>query len=158
MWLVRCFTFSGYAHAAEVVNVRPRAPKPVLVIEAAPGGVRARWVAVDAFRWSTGGPLDAILTQEIRANLVKRANSMLYTGYDWPSIARFVPRFFYAKLKSERADHPDTKLFCSELIVWNRYEERRFSPLLDLFPTTAPGDISPGMLEPWCPKSPGGKP
>lgn len=159
MWLVRLGTFSRYGHAAEVVDTRPAVPdapgsKPqVLIVEAAPGGVRQRWCALDEFRWSTGGPLDQRLTPEIRARLVRRAYSTLNRGYDWPSIVHFIPRFFYAKFRSRPQEHPDRRLFCSELVVWNRREEG-----IDMFPDTAPGDVSPGMLQDFCPPSPSGKP
>ena len=156
MWLVRLGTFSRYGHAAEVVDTRqglPDAPgsKPqVLIVEAAPGGVRQRWCALDEFRWSTGGPIDP--DPVTRARLVARAYSVLNRGYDWPSIAEFIPRFFWSKFQGSK-DHPDRRLFCSELVVWNRREEG-----IDMFPGRAPGDISPGMLQDFCPPSPGGKP
>ncbi len=101
---------------------------------------------LDEFRWSTGGPLDKHLTDAIRARLVKRAYSVMNRGYDWPSIARFVPRFFYGKFKGVTKDHPDRRLFCSELIVWNRREEG-----INICSGIAPRDVSPGMLQDFCP-------
>jgi hypothetical protein len=166
MWLVRLGTFSRYGHAAEVVDVRserPAAPgsrAEVLIVEAAPGGVRQRWVPVDEFRWSTGGPLDEYLTDAIRADLVARAYSTLNRGYDWPSIIRLAPRFFNNRFRGWSKDRPDRRLFCSELIAWNRREAAvKFArPALDMFPTLAPRDVMPGDLQDWCPPSPMGKP
>lgn len=163
MWCVRLGTFSRYGHAAEVVEVdgvgEDGAPV-VTVIEAAPGGVRRRVARTGEFRWSTGGPLDAVLTDEIRVALVRRAYSVTRTPYDWPSIVGFLARFVGAKVRGFAQDHPDEKLFCSELVVWNRREEARFRgiPELDMFPTVAPGSVSPGDLVDWCPRSPGGLP
>ena len=159
MWLVRLGTFSRYGHAAEVVATRgarpdaPRAADEVLIVEAAPGGVRQRWCPPDEFRWSTGGPLDVHLTPAVRTALVKRSYSVLNKGYDWPSLTRFVPRFFYSKFTGFTTDHPDARLFCSELVVWNRRAQG-----IDMFPGTAPRDVSPGMLQDFCPPSPAGKP
>jgi hypothetical protein len=153
-YMIRLGTFSRYAHAAEVVDVDWNQENfPIQIVEAWQTGVRQRWVALDSFRWSSGGPLDAQLTPEIRANLVRRARSQLHKGYDWPSVFHFIPRFFYAKFQGHAWDRPDEKLFCSELVVWNRREEG-----IVMFPTTAPGDVSPGMLADFCPMSPGGKP
>jgi hypothetical protein len=154
MWLVRLGTFSRYGHACEVIESQMSATQGfsrVLIVEAAPGGVVKRWARDDEFRWSTGGSI--VPTPEQRARLVMRANTMIGKGYDWPSLARFIPRFFYAKYKGFTADHPDAKLFCSELVVWNRREEG-----IDMFPGIAPRDVSPGMLQDFCPRSPGGKP
>jgi hypothetical protein len=157
MWLVRLGTFSRYGHAAEVVDARGA---QVRIVEAAPGGVRQRWVPVEEFRWSTGGPLDAHLTDEIRANLVARARATLHRGYDWPSIIRLAPRFFNNKFRGWSKDHPDRRLFCSELIAWNRREAARMFavPALDMFPDLAPRDVMPGDLQDWCPASPEGRP
>jgi hypothetical protein len=170
MWLVRLGTFSPYGHAAEVVDPVdapvwfevPEPPSPehiVPIIEAAPGGVRFAWVRIEEFRWSTGGPLDLALTIEARRDLSRRAWAQLGRGYDWPSIAHFLFRFFGAKVGHSH-DHPDDHLICSELIVWNRRETALQHGIgaLDMFPDTAPGDVSPGQLQDWCPRSPGGKP
>lgn len=145
MWLVRLGTFSRYGHACEVVGTDPGRDLPVEIIEAAPRGVRRVYVHPTAFRWSTGGPLDAHLTDEIRSNLVERAFSVIGRGYDWPSVAAFIPRFFGSKI-GWSPEHPDDHLFCSELVVWNRREEG-----LKMFPGVAPGDVSPGMLQDFCP-------
>lgn len=152
MWAVRLGTFSRYGHAAEVVfaDLTPDVDLSVKIVEATPSGVRARWVHVSEFRWSTGGPLDNILTPDIRAELAHRAYAQIGKGYDWPSIARFIPRFFYAKYRGFSPDHPDRKLFCSELVVWNRREAG-----IDMFPGIAPRDVSPGDLQDWCPGSVG---
>lgn len=163
MWLVRLGTFSRYGHAAEVVETRPNQPNnpwPVRIVEATPSGVIDRWVSVDEFRWSTGGPLDKVLTDEMRWDIIARAFKQRGKGYDWPSIGKFLVRFFNAKFKGWSPDHPDRKLFCSELIVWNRRETSiKFGfPELDMFPGTAPGDISPGQLQDWCPRTPDDKP
>lgn len=160
MWWVRLGTFSRYGHAAEVIGTdfgKTAAgwldPPRVRIVEAAPGGVRKAWVGIDEFRWSTGGPLDDQLTDEIRNNLVRRAVDQVGRDYDWPSIGKFLIRFFYAKYRGYSPDHPDEKLFCSELIVWNRDLEG-----IHMFPGKAPGDIAPGELADFCPPSPNGKP
>lgn len=143
MRLVRWGTKSRYGHAAEVVAT---GEERVQIVEAAPGGVRMQWVRPGDFRWSTGGPLDHLLTDEIRARLVARAWSTLNSDYDWPSVLEFIPRFWFANFKGYFSEHPDEHLFCSELVVWNRREEG-----LIMFPSIAPGAVSPGMLEKWCP-------
>lgn len=160
MWIVRVGTFSRYGHAAEVVDVDPDAPLPVKVVEPMPGGVRVNWVRADEFRWSTGGPLDAVLTSEIRKHLVARSYAQIGKGYDWPSVLEFVPRAFGAKIRGQADEHPDMHLMCSELVVWNRRLEaiEHGIPELDMFPWIAPGSVPPGWLQDWCPRSPGGKP
>lgn len=149
MWLVRLGTFSRYGHAAEVVRVShdlylANLPS-VQIVEATPKGVITRFVHPTEFRWSTGGMLDGVLTDEIRNDLAERALRQLGKGYDWPSIAGFVVRFFGAKF-GYSPDHPDDKLFCSELVVWNRLESG-----IVMFPGRAPGDVSPGELADFCP-------
>lgn len=152
MALVRWGTKSKYGHAALVVGWDPAlSPEcPVQIIEAAPGGVRMQWVALDAFRWSTDGPIH--VTGDQRAKIITTAWNSLKSAYDWPSVLEFVPRFWNAKFKGYFAEHSDDHLFCSELVVW-AYRQAGIS----LFPShidprsIAPGAVSPGMLEPFCP-------
>lgn len=145
MWWVRVVTFSHYGHAALVtgLDMDPDLPR-VHVTEARPSGVIQRWCAVDEFRWSSGGPIK--VTDLQRARIHDAAVSCLGKGYDWPSLWHFVPRFFGSKV-GYSSDHPDRRLFCSELVVW-AYKEAG----IDLFPGRAPGDIAPGELEQFCPR------
>lgn len=145
MWLVRLGTFSRYGHACIVESINPvPGPHVVTVIEALPSGVTRSYVEPSEFRWSTGGPI--VPTEGQRQLIVAVALDCLGRGYDWPSIAGFVVRFFGAKF-GYSPDHPDNRLFCSELVVW-AYREAG----VDLFPGKAPGDVSPGDLVDYCPR------
>jgi hypothetical protein len=158
MRLVRWGTKSRYGHAAVVVDFNPAASPaaPVQIVEAAPGGVRMQWVKVDAFRWSTGGPLEEVLTEAARGKIVAGAWKAIRSDYDWPSVLEFIPRFVVANFKGYFADRPDDRLFCSEMVVW-LYREAGIT----MFPSKwddreiAPGAVSPGMLEKFCPPESG---
>jgi hypothetical protein len=152
MWLVRLGTFSRYGHAAVVVGTWHGTDLPVKIVEATPKGVVERWCHASEFRWSDGGPTGIGLSDLQRHHITATATAYLGRGYDWPSIGGFLVRFFGAKF-GYSPDHPDSKLMCSELVVW-AYKVAG----IDLFPGTAPGDVSPGMLVDFCPRSPGGKP
>lgn len=155
MWFVRLGTFSRYGHAAVCVDVedRPDGAPAVIIIEARPNGVARREARPGEFRWSTGGPLDADLTDKIRSGIIRTCYDTVGRGYDWPSIVGFLARFFGAKLKGHDPEHPDNKLFCSELVAWS-YRVNG----IDLFPDVAPGSVAPGDLVDYCPRSPGGVP
>jgi len=146
MALVRWGTKSKYGHAALCVGYDPvRSPTaPVQIIEAAPGGVRMQWVKTDTFRWSTGGPLRP--TPEQRARILSTAWDSLKSDYDWPSVLEFIPRYWNTKFKGHFASRPDDNLFCSELVAW-AYQRAG----IILFKDIAPGAVSPGMLEEFCP-------
>jgi hypothetical protein len=156
MHLVRWGTGGPYGHAALVVKYDPATSPaaPVQIIEAAPGGVRMQWVRESAFDWSTGGPLDAQLTEEKRAAIVAGAWSVIKSNYDWPSVLEFIPRTLFANFKGYWADHPDGDLFCSEMVVWLWRDMGGIS----MFPSAvdtrkiAPGAVSPNMLAPFLPK------
>lgn len=148
MWLIRLGTFSRYGHACIVDAVNSAAGLTVVtIIEAMPTGVVRRPAHVSEFRWSTGGPV--VPTEGQRHQIRAAAQDCLGRGYDWPSIAGFLVRFFGAKF-GYSPDHPDRKLICSELVVWT-YKKAG----IDLFPGKAPGDISPGDLSQFCPPDSG---
>lgn len=148
MWLVRLGTFSRYGHAALVVDVEPGADLPIHIVEATPNhGVIDRWCHPSEFRWSTGGPID--LTNEQRGIIERKAWSCLGEGYDYPSIFGFLVRFFGGRAKIIR-DRNNTKLFCSELVVW-AYREAG----VVLVPGVPPDGVSPGDLVDFCPREGG---
>lgn len=114
----------------------------VHLIEATPhAGVRRRVVAADdpAWRWSANV---ADLTDSQRAAIVQRARSVLGRPYDWPSVVGVGLRVLWARYRGYAYDHPDTRLFCSELVAWC-YREAGY----DLFPGIAPGTVSPDALD-----------
>lgn len=137
MWFVRLGTFSRYGHAALVLEVNDTG---ITIIEATPKKVRIRIAGPDEFKWSC-----LPLTDEQRIAIVGLATTTVGRGYDWPSLMRFLPRFFGAKVKGRSEDHSDDKLFCSELVCW----AFRDGAGLDLMPGIAPGDTSPGDLSKW---------
>lgn len=144
MWLVRLGTFSRYGHACIVESVQMLpGSATIMIIEALPAGVHRRPCLPSEFRWSTGGPVT--LTQGQRDVIAEVSAGCIGRGYDWPSIAGFLVRFFGAKF-GYSPDHPDEKLICSELVVWS-YKMAG----VDLFPKKAPGDVSPGDLVQFCP-------
>lgn len=89
-----------------------------------------------------------MLTEGQRDVITEVSEGCLGRGYDWPSIAGFLFRFFGAKF-GYTAEHPDQKLMCSELVAWSY----RMAGV-DLFPKKAPGDVSPGDLAQYCPPDP----
>jgi len=137
MWFVRLGTFSRYGHAALVLEVNGN---EVTVIEAMPGGVRTRVAHPGEFEWSC-----LELTHEQRQAIVTLALTALGRGYDWPSIFKFLPRFFGAKIKGGSSDHEDKLLFCSEYVTW----VYRDAAHRNLKPGFAPDTISPGDLTRW---------
>jgi len=156
MWFVRLGTFSRYGHAAVCVDVETDTdghPAAVIIIEAHPHGVERRPARPREFRWSTGGPVDALLTDKTRAGIIRTCYDTVGRGYDWPSVFGFLARFFGAKIRGYDNDHADNKLFCSELVAWAFRVNG-----IDLFPNVAPGSVAPGDLVDFCPRSPGGVP
>jgi hypothetical protein len=128
-------------HAAMVREIRPDHPThPVVVIEATPGGVRRRelsWDELGNWRFS-----NFILTEAMLAT-VPQLDELIGAPYDWPSVAEVGIRVRIARFRGYAADHPDEHLFCSELCAWwfrDKY-------LFDLFPTIAPGTVSPVALD-----------
>jgi uncharacterized protein YycO len=136
---------SRYGHAAVVTEVVPGPiagyPKEVRIVEATPDqGVRERWLRPDEYpRWRFSR---FELDDAQRTSIVAAARTQLGKPYDWPSIAGFVVRFWRKEWRGFDPDHPDRKLFCSELVAW---VYRDFAGL-DLFPGIAPGSVSPGDL------------
>jgi hypothetical protein len=136
-----------YGHACICIGPGPDAGH-VMIVEAEPKAVRKRLARVDSFDWSTGGPLDRQLTEPVRDVIVHTALGCVGKGYDWPSIAAFLPRWFYSKWKGFDQDHPDHSLFCSELVVWCW----RVAGVRGLLDSRAPGSIAPNDLAPFLPK------
>lgn len=114
----------------------------VHLIEAAPGGIGVRRRVVSAgdteWRWSA----EPLLNGQ-RAAIVAGAVAELGKRYDWPSVAEMGIRVAFARFKGRAADHPDDRLFCSELVAW-LYRDRGH---YDLFPGIAPGTVSPDALD-----------
>lgn len=108
----------------------------VQIVEAMPEGVRTRVAPVGEWAWSN---LD--LTDEQRQSIATGAITDVGKPYDWPSIAGFVIRRFWAKFRGQSPDHPDNRLMCSEEVAW-RYEINGW----DLYPGRAPNTIAPGDL------------
>src|SRR3954464_13060697 len=81
-----------YGHAAVCIGPGP-SPDEVTIIEATPSGVIKRNVWITHFDWSTGGPYDDQLTEEVRDEIARIARSYLGRHYDWPSIADFLRRW-----------------------------------------------------------------
>jgi len=127
-------------HAAMVRAINPASDRPVLLIEAAPGGVRRRelsWADLERWRFS-----DFPLTAGQLAT-VPQLDDLLGTDYDWPSVAEVGIRVRIARFRGRAEDHPDRRLFCSELSAW--WFRDKYG--LDLFPGIAPGTVSPEMLD-----------
>lgn len=104
-----------YGHAAMCVGPGP-SPDEVIIVEATPGGVIKRNVTITHFDWSTGGPFDPQLTEEVRDEACRIALGYLGRHYDWPSIASFLRR--WATLETfQGRESGDGELFCSELCV-----------------------------------------
>ena len=152
MWWVRAWTghppflrpaWAGHAALVEYVDSGDRSgTQYVGLIEASPdGGVRRRKVraGVDLqdWRWSSLQVED--WQREI---IVATARRQLGKPYDWPSVAEVGVRVLWARFRGRAADHPDDRLFCSELVAW-AYREAGY----DLFPGVAPGTISPDALD-----------
>jgi hypothetical protein len=104
-----------YGHAAVCVGLGP-SPDEVIIVEATPAGVIKRNVPITHFDWSTGGPFDAQLTEEVRGEIVYIALGYLGKRYDWPSIASFLRRWVSLE-KYQGREAGDGHLFCSELCV-----------------------------------------
>jgi uncharacterized protein YycO len=145
MWCVRAWTghppFFRPAWAGHAAIVEWSTPDTVGIIEATPNaGVRRRQVETDdpAWRWSN----EALLSGQ-RSAIVTGAVGELGKPYDWPSVAEVGVRVAFARFKGRAADHPDDRLFCSELVAW-LYRDKGHH---DLFPGIAPGTVSPDALD-----------
>jgi uncharacterized protein YycO len=137
MWLVRLGTFSRYGHAA--VCTEASDGLAVTVVEAYPGGARARQARADEFVWSS-----LVLSEGQRRQIVEAAVGCLGLPYDWWDIARFLLRYRRGRLFGVTPDYADRRLICSELVVWC-YRQAE----VDLAPGRAPGAVSPGDLADW---------
>ena len=148
MWWVRAWTghppflrpaWAGHAAIVEVVN---RAEQFAVIIEATPDkGVRRRMVPtpeMSRWRWSA----EPLLAGQ-RAAIVTGARGELGKPYDWPSVAEVGIRVLFARYRGRAADHPDKRLFCSELVAWLYRDAAGY----DLFPGLAPGTVSPDALD-----------
>ena len=138
MALVRRFTKGPYGHLAVCVgevDAEGRTP----VIEATWDGVTARLVGPgEAWYWST---LD--LTDEQRQVIADTCRSELGKSYDRFSVFTFIFRRRIAFLLGRSDDHPDRKLFCSEMWVW---AAREVAGVAGIFPRIACRDIAPNDL------------
>jgi uncharacterized protein YycO len=127
-------------HAALVSEVEGTGR--IRIIEATPDqGVRERWLRPDElsrWRWSAEP-----LTDKQRTTLVAGARSVVGRPYDWPSVMEVGVRVLIARYRGHAADHPDKRLFCSELVAWLYRDFIGY----DLFPGFAPGTISPHALD-----------
>lgn len=148
MWWVRAWTGRppflrpAWAGHAAIVTEVDEAGRRVRIVEATPDrGVRERWLRPDElarWRWSHEG-----LTLEQRHILVVEARRVVGVPYDWPSVAEVGVRVIFARFKGRAADHPDRRLFCSELVAWLYRDKIKY----DLFPGLAPGTVSPEALD-----------
>lgn len=146
MRLVRLWTghppFIRPAWAGHAAIVEAVTPDVLTLIEAAPGGAGVRRRAVAAsdpdWRWS-----NLALLPGQRAAIVAGAVEELGKRYDWPSVVEMGIRVRFARFKGRAADHPDDRLFCSELVAWLYRDRGHF----DLFPGIAPGTVSPDALD-----------
>jgi len=139
MWCVRLGTRSRYGHACLAVTdaVSVDGVEYLQIVEAMPEGVRTRRSRVDEWAWSH---LD--LTDEQRWAVAAGALTDVGKPYDWPSVAGFIIRRFWARFTGQSKDHPDDHLMCSEEVVWRHL----VSSGLDMFPGRAPNTVSPGDL------------
>lgn len=135
MFLVRVGTLSRWGHASVCVSA-PDDDGRVKIVEAMPEGVRMRMSTPTEWTWS-----NVALSEAQRAVVVGAALGEVGKPYDWGSIAGFILRHFGAHLRGGSKDHADDKLICSELVAWVYRLAGE-----DLFPGTAPGDVSPGDL------------
>lgn len=131
-------------HAAivsRVVGPYPGYGPDVWVIEATPDhGVRERQLRDDELaRWRFSR---CPLTGDQRDRIVAGARTVLGRPYDWPSVVEVGIRVLVARFKGRAAEHPDQRLFCSELVAWTW---RDFGGV-DLFPEIAPGTVEPERL------------
>jgi uncharacterized protein YycO len=129
--------WAGHAAVVEGVDT----DGTVHLIEATPdAGVRRRVVAAadPDWRWSNEALLDGQ-----RTAIVNGAREELGKPYDWPSVMEVGVRVLFARFRGRAADHPDDRLFCSELVAW-LYRDRGHH---DLFPGLAPGTVSPDALD-----------
>jgi hypothetical protein len=104
-----------YGHAAVCIGPGPSADE-VTIVEATPKGVIKRNVPISHFDWSTGGPFDVQLTDDVRDQIVVICTGFLGKHYDWPSITRFLRRWATLETYQGR-ESGDGHLFCSELWV-----------------------------------------
>lgn len=146
-WLIRVGTRSAYNHAF-IVHTDGR------IIEADPGG--ARWSTLDAYKnhqllYDVSEPM----TPQQRAQVCKRAETLIGTPYGWTDIARLALRCLGLKWGwLTRAANNERAMICSQLVAacgdsagldWNCGRE-------------APAAVTPGDLatrigrEPWQPK------
>lgn len=134
-----------YGHAAVCVGWDDAANQPVIV-EATPGGVVRRTVALNHFDWSTDGPLTPQLTPAVRETITRSADALVGEPYDWPNIGKFLIRWAAPSFTGRtEPDAGDGHVICSELVVW-AYRRGHVAGMLD---SSAPGNVAPNDLLPF---------
>jgi len=135
MAMVRIGTLSRWGHACLAVG--DAVDGWIQIVEAMPDGVRTRTSRVDEWVWS-----NIPLTDAQRDAGATGGMGEIGKDYDWPGIAGFVVRWFFAKWRGGSKDHPDDNEFCSELVDWISRDDMG----VDLKPGYAPNTVSPGDL------------
>jgi hypothetical protein len=142
---------ADFGHACVCVGPGIRHDE-VLIVEATPKKVVMRFSKIDCWTWSTGGPFDDQLLDVRRVGIAELARDQVGKGYDWPPFVDFARHWWRSSYYGGDQDHPDDRLFCSELGVWV-WREKGVIGLYDgkrPGPTTAwraPGSIAPEDLK-----------